>query len=74
MVYAVAMDEVGMVPYAFSVGAYVAADSFGVDPVVLGAYMISEHGRDWTDDPTKCSSVGACGPDQLVSMWARPFG
>ena len=73
MFFAAAMDDVGSVPYSFSIGAFVAADSYGVDPVVIGAYLISEHGDDWTDN-IRCSSAGACGPYQLVALWPRHFG
>lgn len=73
-IFAFAMWAVGDVPPTYSIPAYNAAKEFRVDENTLGGYLISEHHGDWTDDPTKCSSMGACGPYQLVEMWANEFG
>ena len=67
--YIYALWIVGRVPAWHAVAAWVAASAHGVDPDVLGGYLISEHGDDWTQDETKCSGAGACGPWQLVERW-----
>jgi hypothetical protein len=72
--YMVAMSIVGSVPPHVSAVTWAAAHRHGQDPVVLGAYLVSEHGDDWTPDPEACSSRGACGPFQLAALWADHFG
>jgi hypothetical protein len=72
--YIYAMALVGAVPPHVSAATYAAALRHGQDPVVLGAYLVSEHGHDWTPTPERCSNRGACGPFQLVRMWPDHFG
>lgn len=72
--YLAAMFVVGAVPPEAATATYLAAVRHGVDPYELGGYLISEHGDDWTDDTSKCSVRGACGPFQLMPLWAAEFG
>lgn len=64
----------GSVPPDVSLATLSACERHGVDCVSLGAYLISEHGDDWTDEPEACSSRGACGPFQLAATWPIEYG
>jgi hypothetical protein len=63
----------GRVPIQYSIYCLRACTITGVDCVLLGSYLISEHGEDWTEDDQQCSSGKACGPFQLVRLWERHF-
>ena len=74
LAFIVAMHVVGSVPADASIATWSAAQRHGVDPFELGAYLISEHGDDWTPDTDRCSHRGACGPFQLMPLWPGHFG
>jgi hypothetical protein len=72
--FALSMWQEGRVPLEHAVAAIAASSLAEVDCFVLGAYLVSEHGENWTRDPDRCSHRGACGPYQLVIHWPRKFG
>jgi len=72
--FVAALYLVGSVPPDVSLATLAACERHNVDCVALGAYLVSEHGDDWTDEPSACSSKGACGPFQLSKLWPRHFG
>ena len=68
------MWAIGRVPPLYSAAVLTACHATGADPYVLGSYLVSEHGEDWTDKPEACSGRGACGPFQLVWSWTSKWG
>jgi hypothetical protein len=73
--YMLAMSLVGSVPPHVSAVTWAAAHRHGQDPATLGAYLISEHGHDWTPTPEQCGDSGrTCGPFSLSGTWPKAFG
>jgi hypothetical protein len=73
--YMLAMSLVGSVPPHVSAVTWAAAHRHGQDPATLGAYLISEHGHDWTPTPDQCGDSGrTCGPFSLSGTWPKAFG
>jgi len=76
VVFAAAMSSVGDVPAPLSLAVWHARDTCdGVDAIELGSYLISEHRGEYFDTPCDGSSdPSACGPFNLVVLWAREYG
>jgi hypothetical protein len=75
LAYILALQTLGSVPPHVSASTYLAAQRHDVDPVILGAYLVSEHDDDWTPTPEQCGDDGrTCGPFSLSALWAREFG
>ena len=70
--FAARMYLVAEVPPQYSIVTWVAAEQHEVDPDVMGAILITEHGSAWDID--EMSPRGATGLFQVMPMWARHFG
>lgn len=76
IVYMACMHGLGQVPYDVSLHTYLAAERRGVDRAEMGAYLITEHGKDWTERPDHCGDTdiietGTCGVYNLAPLWVR---